>query len=140
MTSTTTGNAASQVRVVVRPPYPHPSPPNGRGAPTSSWLHGRRRRRIIVDLHLLELNGLSVAKGAPAHLLQHLARRLGDDAGAKREDDAIVLQGEPVVALLLSPPYLSRAGDGLPRILLQPANHPLPPYTVDLPTLAYFLA
>jgi len=63
---------------------------------------------------LLELNGLSVAKGAPAHLLQRLARRLGDDAGAKRDDDAIVLQGEPVVALLLSPPYLSRAGDGLP--------------------------
>ena len=75
MTSTTTGNAASQVRVVVRPPYPHPSPPNGRGAPTSSGFHGRRRRRVIVDFHLLEFNGLSIAKGAPAHLLQRLALR-----------------------------------------------------------------
>ena len=106
---------------MVRPPYPHPSPPNGRGAPTSSGFHGRRRRRVIVDLHLLEFNGLSIAKGAPAHLLQRLARRLGDDAGAKRDDDAIVLQGEPVVALLLGPRYLCRAGDR--RRLAMYLNH-----------------
>ena len=100
----------------VQPTSPNPpSPPHWHGrSPIACGQHGRRRRRVVVDLHLLDLHWLGVAESAAACALKVRACLLRVHAGMESDDHSIMLKGEPVVAVRFGPPHLSGARDSPP--------------------------